>query len=92
MNDEEIGTFEKDGNIILSSVCIARKEKNIANGFNKVIGFINKSTNKNNAVDVERNNINMNHTIITTDYNKTFETTDNGEIYFDNITISSIGE
>lgn len=88
MNVEEIGTLEKDGNILLSSICFTRKEKSLADNFNKAF---NNMKVYNNVAD-ERNINNMEHTITTTIASKTLETTDNREIKINNITISSVGE
>lgn len=88
MNEEEIGTTDRDGNFVLAPVCLvhkAEKTKGIT------IGCTNGNNNDNTTVDEKGNNI-MRSIIITTECNKTTEVTDNREIQFTNITISSIGE
>ena len=89
MNEEEIGTTDRDGNFVLAPVCLvhkAEKTKGIT------IAYTNKNNNENNNVADERNINNMNHIITTTIASKTFETTDNRENKLNTITISSIGE
>ena len=89
MNEEEIGTTDRNGNLVLAPVCLvnkAEKTKGIT------IGCINKNIDQNNNVADERNINNMNHIITTTIASKTLETTDNREIQLNNITISSVGE
>ena len=88
MNEEEIGTTDRDGNFVLAPVCLvhkAEKTKGIT------IAYTNVSNNENITVDMKGNNI-MKNIITTTECNKTLETTDNREIKINNITISSAGE
>ena len=88
MNEEEIGTTDRNDNLVLAPVCLvnkAEKTKGIT------IAYTNVGNNENTTVDEKGNNI-MKSIVITTECNKTLETTDNREIQLNNITISSVGE
>lgn len=88
MNEEEIGTTDRNGNLVLAPVCLVHESKE-AKGI--AIAYTNVSNNENTTVDMKGNNI-MKSIVTTTERNKTFETTDNGEIKINNITISSVGK
>lgn len=88
MNEEEIGTTDRDGNFVLAPVCLVHKSKEAKD---LTIGYANKNINKNTTVDKKGYN-NMNNIVITTAYKNMVESINNGSKTKNTITISYIGE
>lgn len=89
MNEEEIGTTDRNGNIVLAPVCLVHKAKK-TKGI--TIGCINKNNNENTTVDEKGYNNNMNNMIITTAYKNMVKSINNVSKIKNAITISSVGE
>lgn len=88
MNEEEIGTTDRNGNLVLAPVCLVNKAKK-TKGI--TIGCINKNNNENTTVD-EKGYNNMNNMIITTAYKNMVKSINNVSKIKNAITISSVGK